>query len=139
MFDYHRLLIWWVREHLPEKMFSFGDCPKRGGGPGGGPCPIFCVIVIWSFYVIIIIKIIIATVIILIGIFSFIRAKHCFWRPKKRYKLPEMGGGTSGNAQKKTFFFSGRCSLNQEQHIQKRSHNQLSDVRENGGGRPLRQ
>ena len=40
---------------------------------------------------------------------------------------------------RKHSFFSGRCSLNQEQHIQKRSHNQLSDVRENGGGRPLRQ
>ena len=28
-----------------------------------------------------------------------------FWRPKKRYKFPKMGGrGNSGNARKKTFF-----------------------------------
>ena len=60
-------------------------------------------------FVIIIIKItiiiIIATVIMIIGIFSVIRAKRRFWRPKKRYKLPEIGGGgNSDNARKKTFF-----------------------------------
>ena len=39
-----------------------------------------------------------------------------FWRPKKLYKLPELGGGGGGggnlgNARKKTFFFPGGVPL----------------------------
>ena len=53
--------------------------------------------------------IIIATIIIIIGIVSVICIKQRFWRPKKRYKLPERGGrgGNSDNTRKKTFIFMG--------------------------------
>ena len=49
------------------------------------------------------------TVIIIIGIFLSYAQNVVFDVRKKRYKLPEMGGGggrgNSGNARKKTFFF----------------------------------
>ena len=54
------------------------------------------------------------TVIIIIGIFSAIRAKRRFWRPKKEVQVArnEGGGrGDSGNARKKTFFFLWRVPL----------------------------
>ena len=119
--------IYSLREDLISKStFSFGHCPKRGGGFTHAR-------IFWSFFtklkslktndmcmffVIIIIKITIITIIIIITtiiiingtFFSVIRAKRRFDVRKKVTKLPEMEGGGGGglpnlgNARKKTCF-----------------------------------
>ena len=53
-----------------------------------------------------------------------VHRKRCFWRPKKRTKLPGWGGrgsGDSGNAQKKTFFFSWCLPLLLESQVKPQS------------------
>ena len=67
-----------LREHLPKKNVFFRALPEWGGGEA------LARITRYNIYI-------------------------YLWRPKKMYKLPERGGGrgNSGNARKKTFFFSG--------------------------------
>ena len=52
------------------------------------------------------------TVIMIIGIFSVIRAKRRFWRPKKDVQVARKGGGGKfGQCPKENILFYRRCSL----------------------------